>query len=152
MALVVSVSICLAVGAVSGWVTGGSVRTWYPTLNKPTWNPPDAVFAPVWTTLYAMMGVAVWLVWRQRVAERRAVLIAFALQLALNAAWSILFFGMQRPGWALVEIVALWLSIAATIVLFARVSRLAAWLLVPYQAWVTFATALNAAIWWLNRG
>lgn len=120
---------------------------WFAALQKPSWNPPNWVFAPVWTTLYAMMAVAAWLVWR---TGARAPLAWWLVQLALNAAWSWLFFGLHRPDLAFADILVLWLAIAATIVAFAPVSRTAALLLVPYLAWVTFATALNGAIWRLD--
>ena len=151
VALAVLVASCLAIGAVGGIVTASSVDTWYPGLNKPAWNPPDSVFGPVWTLLYLMMAVAAWLVWRRRgAADVRAAMTLFAVQLGLNAAWSVLFFGLRRPGLAAVEIVLLWLAIVATMALFARVSRPAGWLLVPYLGWVSFAAALNIAIWRLN--
>ncbi len=124
---------------------------WYAELDKPSWNPPSWVFGPVWTALYATMGVSAWLVWRERgLSGARGALTLFDVQLALNAAWSWLFFGLQRPGLAFAEIVALWLAIVATLAAFARHSRPAAWLLSPYLAWVTFAAALNFAIWRLN--
>ncbi len=143
---------CVLVGALGAFATASSVATWYPTLTKPSWTPPDAWFGPVWTALYVAMGVAAWLVWRAREwNETRTPLVLFAVQLALNAAWSFLFFGLRSPGLALVEIVALWVAIVATLLAFGRVSRLAAWLLTPYLAWVSFAMALNLAIWTLNR-
>jgi translocator protein len=120
---------------------------WFEALHKPSWNPPDWVFAPVWTSLYAMMAVAAWLVWR---TGARAPLAWWLVQLVLNAAWSWLFFGLRRPDLAFADIVVLWVAIAATIVAFAPASRTAALLLAPYLAWVTFATALNGTIWRLN--
>ena len=124
---------------------------WYESLAKPDWNPPNWLFGPVWTLLYVMIGTSGWLVWREAgFAGARWALSIFALQIALNAAWSWLFFGLQRPDLALVEIVVLLLSIALMIGLFWPVSRLAALLLVPYLGWVGFATVLNAAIWKLN--
>lgn len=120
---------------------------WFEALQKPAWNPPSWVFAPVWTVLYAMMAVAAWLVWR---AGARRALLVWLVQLALNAAWSWLFFGLERPDLAFVDIVVLWIAIALTLAAFARVSRFAALLLAPYLAWVTFATVLNGAIWHLN--
>ena len=126
---------------------------WYTTLNKPSWTPPGWLFGPVWTALYAMIGVSAWLVWKQHGADAiRWALVLWVVQLALNAAWSPVFFGAHRLGAALVVIVAMWLAIAATIVAFWPLHRFAAWLLVPYLAWVSFATALNAAIWRLNPG
>lgn len=143
---------CLLLGTAGGLVTASSVDSWYPGLAKPDWNPPNAVFAPVWTILFVMMGVAAWLVWQQRRrADVRKPLVLFGVQMALNSAWSMIFFGLRRPDIAALEIVVLWLAIAATIVAFYRVSKVATWLLAPYLAWVSFATALNLAIWQLNR-
>ncbi len=124
---------------------------WYAALNKPSWNPPGWVFGPVWSALYTMMAVAAWLVWRRGgfAAQRRA-LVPFFAQLALNAAWTPLFFGLHRPGLAFAEILLLWLAIAWTIVAFWRVHRVAAGLLCPYLAWVSFAAALNGTLWRLN--
>jgi tryptophan-rich sensory protein len=151
--LVIAIALPLVVGGLSGYATAGGVSTWYPTLVKPSFNPPAWVFGPVWTLLYILMGVAAFLVWRQGLASEgvRLALIAFAVQLALNGLWSILFFGLQAPGWALVEIILLWLAIVATLVLFWRVVPAAGGLLIPYLAWVSFATVLNASLWWLNR-
>jgi len=142
-----------AVGGISGIWTSGEVNGWYRTLVRPAFAPPNWVFGPVWSVLYLMMGVAAWLVWREpRSAVRGWGLAAFGVQLALNFAWSWIFFRMHAMGWALVEICALWVAIAATVWLFAQVSHWAAWLMAPYLAWVSFATALNAGFWWLNRG
>jgi tryptophan-rich sensory protein len=117
------------------------------------WNPPSWLFGPVWTLLYILMGVAVWLVWRTGFDAPgvRGALILFGVQLLFNLAWSFVFFGMRRIGWALVEIAATWALILATLIAFYRLRPAAGWLLAPYQLWVTFATALNATIWWLNR-
>jgi len=125
---------------------------WYAGLAKPSWNPPNNWFAPVWIALYAMMAVAAARVWRLKGFRGAGVALGlFLIQLALNASWSFLFFGLHRPGWALLDIVLLWLAIAATILEFRRHDRFAAGLLLPYLAWVSFATALNVAIWRLNR-
>ena len=126
---------------------------WYASLAKPSWNPPNWIFGPVWTALYAMIGVAGWRLWRRHRGGRegaRRALGAFFVQLALNFAWTPVFFGMHRPDAALAVIVAMLGAIVATIVLSWRVDRPTALLLVPYAAWVSFATALNAAIWRLN--
>ena len=129
----------------------GMPGTWYAELAKPTWNPPNWIFAPVWTFLYILMGVAAWIFWLRAGWERgRAALAVFVLQLVLNFTWSWIFFGAHRMGWALVEIVILWSAILLTILLFARKSVTAAALLVPYLLWVTFAAVLNAALWHLN--
>lgn len=124
---------------------------WYASLQKPSWNPPGWIFGPVWTALYTMMAVAAWLVWRQGGwGKQRKPLLIFLAQLALNAAWTPLFFGLHRPGLAFVDIVSVWIGIIATIVAFWRVHRTAATLLFPYLAWVSFATFLNYTIWRLN--
>jgi tryptophan-rich sensory protein len=149
--LVPFVAVCLLAGAVGGIVTGPSVETWYPGLKKPAWTPPSFVFGPVWTLLYLLMGVSGWIVWRRReYVEIPLPMVLFGVQLTLNAAWSMVFFGLRQPGLAALEIALLWLAIAATLWAFARVSRAAAWLLVPYLGWVSFATLLNVAIWRLN--
>jgi len=135
-------------------VTRESITTWYPTLEKPVFNPPNWLFAPVWTILYAMMGVAGGLVWNHLETEREAVkkaFLFFIIQLGLNAMWSYLFFGLHNPLLALIEIVLLWLMIFETYSQFKKIDRIAGMLLVPYLAWVAFATVLNASIWWLNR-
>lgn len=151
--LVISILSPLVVAFLSGIATARSVRDWYPALNKPFFTPPSWLFGPVWTVLYVMMGVALYLVWREgwtRPDVRLAVMVFFG-QLALNGLWSILFFGMRAPGLALVEIVVLLASIVVTAVIFWRISSTAGVLLVPYLAWVSFATLLNGAFWWLNR-
>lgn len=124
---------------------------WYDALRKPPFQPPKWVFGPVWTVLYAAMAVAAWRVWRRAGWDgARGPLTLFLVQLALNVAWSWLFFAWRRPDLASVEIVVLWLAILATLLAFLRVDRAAAWLLAPYLAWVTFATALTIALWRLN--
>jgi len=132
-------------------VTATSVGTWYQDLAKPAFNPPDWVFAPVWTTLFVLMSVAAWRIWRQGgFAYRRLEMAAYFGQLALNLLWSVLFFGFRAPGWAFLEIFVLLPAIAVTAVLFGRRNRLAGWLFLPYGAWVAFAAVLNGAIWRLN--
>jgi tryptophan-rich sensory protein len=150
--LMAAVAVCLGTGALGAWLTADGVRDWYPGLNKPAWTPPDWVFGPVWTLLYLLMAVAAWLVWlRADARAARPALGLFLGQLVLNAGWSGLFFALHSPGLAFAEILVLWPAIAATLVSFARVSRLAAGLLVPYLLWVTYAAALNGAIWVMNR-
>lgn len=144
-------ALCLGAGLLGSFATARSVSTWYTQIAKPSWTPPGAVFGPVWTVLYVAMAVSAWLVWR-RLGLRggRFELGLFAVQLALNAAWSFLFFGLRSPGLAVVGISVLWASIVATMLAFRPVSRPAAWLLAPYLVWVSFAAALNASIWSLN--
>ena len=124
---------------------------WYATLKKPSWNPPGWIFAPVWSAVYTMMAVAAWLVWKRGgFAAQTRPLAMFMMQLLLNATWTPLFFGLHWPGIAFAEIVLLWLAIVATLVDFQPVSRTAAWLLIPYLAWVSFAAILNFTLWRLN--
>jgi len=137
-----------AVVGLGGVTTVNAVREWYPTIAKPVWTPPSWLFGPVWTALYAMMAVAAWLVWRR--VSWSGALLWWAAQLALNATWSPVFFGMHQIGWALVIIALLWLAIVGTTVAFWRVNPVAGWLFVPYLAWVSFATALNFALWRMN--
>lgn len=134
-------------------VTSTTVGTWYTTIVKPPLTPPNWVFAPVWTLLYFLMGVAVWLVWRRAggIGKAGAALPLFFAQLGLNFGWSVAFFGMCNPAIASIEIIALLAAIVATILSFDRVLRLAALLMLPYLAWTTFAAYLTIAIWWLNR-
>lgn len=153
--LLVCVAICEGAGALGGLATSTSVTTWYPALAKPAFTPPAWLFGPAWTLLYALMGGALWLVWRRRAeqpARVRPALWLFAVQLALNVAWSYAFFAARSPRGAVAVIAALLAAIGATAWAFARVSRPAAWMLAPYAAWVVFAAALNVAIAWLNPG
>lgn len=150
-ALLAFVALCLAVGWIGGQVTAPAILDWYPTLAKPGWTPPNAAFPIVWTLLYVVMAIAAWLVWRQPgETPRRPALIAFFVQLALNFLWSMLFFGLRNPLLGLIDIILLLAAIIATILLFRRVSGPAALLLLPYLAWVGYATALNLAIVRLN--
>ena len=147
--LVAFIGLCLAVGGVSGYFTAGGVRDWFPTLVKPSFNPPSWVFAPVWTLLYIMMGVAAWLVWRQG-GDVNFALALFFIQLTLNFLWSFLFFNLHRLDLALIDITTLWIGIAATLFAFWQIDTRAGLLLVPYLAWVSFASLLNASFWRLN--
>ncbi|WP_169978893.1 TspO/MBR family protein [Tautonia rosea] len=143
--------VCFAAAGLGGLFTSQGIGPWYDSLNKPRWTPPNTLFGPVWTALYAGMAVAAWLVWR-RVgwSGGRVALGLFTVQLALNIAWSGLFFGARRPDLAAVEIVLLWAAILATLIAFLPISRPAGVLMLPYLLWVSFATALNLAIWQLN--
>ncbi len=144
---------CLVVGYFSGIVTRNSIETWYPTLVKPSFNPPNWLFPPVWTTLYILMGIAAGLIWNRIEFEKEAVkraLLFFAIQLGLNALWSYLFFGFHNILLALVELVLLWLILYETYLSFKKINKIAGYLLLPYLAWLTFAGVLNASIWQLN--
>jgi len=149
--LVVLIVVCFAVSGMGAAVTYPAVESWYGRLAKPSWTPPGWVFGPVWSALYLAMAVAAWLVWKQGGATAaKGPLALFAVQLLLNAAWSWLFFGLRSPALGLMDIVLLWLAIAATMVAFWRRSAAAGLLLVPYFTWVTFAGLLNLRIWQLN--
>jgi translocator protein len=146
------IAICLLAGALGGWATSQSILDWYPTLNKPAWNPPPWIFAPVWTTLYVLMAIAAWLVWKKdtRFSGVRVALLLFFVQLALNCLWPFLFFKFRSPAWALVEVVTLLIMVALTAWAFFTQSKRAGLLMLPYLAWASFATFLNFTIWRLN--
>jgi tryptophan-rich sensory protein len=146
--LIVWLLVSLAAGFIGSRFMPGE---WYEALNKPSWNPPSSVFGPVWTTLYILMGIAAWLVWRKvSFAGAHVALTLFIIQLVLNALWSFLFFGIHRPDMAFIEIIILWVLILATIIGFWRISMLAGILLLPYLLWVSFASVLNLQLWRLN--
>ncbi len=150
--LVITIVVSQLAGIIGSIFTTTEVNGWYTTIAKPSFNPPSWVFGPVWTTLFILMGIAAYLVWK-RGLENRAVKIAlsiFILQLVLNTFWSIIFFNLQSIGGALIEIGFLWVAILATIILFARISKTAAWLMVPYILWVSFAGFLNYTLYMLN--
>jgi tryptophan-rich sensory protein len=149
-ALVIFIALVFAVAWIASAVTLPAIPGWYAELSKPSFTPPNQVFGPVWSILYLMMAVAGWLVWRSRGPARNRALALFGVQLALNLAWSVLFFGLKLIGPALIEIFVLLAAISGTAVAAYRISRAAALLLVPYLAWVGYAAALNAAIWRLN--
>ena len=152
MKFIISLLLPLAVGGISGYFTVKAIPGWYAQLNKPWFNPPNWLFSPVWTSLYIMMGIALWLVWKSDASQKlkqRAIYL-FAAQLVLNFFWSLIFFNLHQIGWAMVEIMAMWGMILLSIVAFANVNKAAAWLLVPYISWVSFATILNYSIWKLN--
>lgn len=151
--LVISLVGPLAIGWLGGKVTSTSLRSWYPTIRKPSWNPPNWVFPPVWTLLFLAMGVALYRVWVMGLDTPGVALALtlFGVQLALNLIWSFLFFGLRSPGLALAEIGFLWVAVAWTMVAMGRLDTLSFWLLAPYLAWVSFAAILNGAVWRLNR-
>jgi tryptophan-rich sensory protein len=140
----------LVAGGLGAWATSRNVRTWYPLLHKPNWNPPAWLFGPTWTLLYLLMGAAVWQAWRIHRPAVRAIVALYFVQLVVNASWSVLFFGLRQPSWALADIAVLWALLAWIQAGLARIDRLAAWLWLPYLLWVSFATVLNFAIVLLN--
>jgi translocator protein len=152
MKLFISILIPLLVGAISSFFTRSGVDGWYAIANKPWFNPPNWIFAPVWTTLYILMGIALFLVWKAGADKtiKQTAIMLFAVQLTLNFFWSIIFFKLQQPGWAFAEIILMWIIILLTILWFGKISATAAWLLVPYICWVSFASVLNYCIWHLN--
>jgi len=150
--LAVALALCFTAAGIGSLYTTPAIPNWYAALEKPSWNPPNWVFGPVWTLLYLMMAIAVWLVWRERgFTGATLALTLFAVQLALNALWSIIFFGWKNPGLALFEIFFLWTAIFLTMLSFWHISHVAAWLIWPYLLWVTFAGFLNLSIWRLNK-
>jgi tryptophan-rich sensory protein len=150
--LIIAVAVSELAGVVGSIFTFSAISSWYITLTRPTFSPPNWIFGPVWTTLYLLMGISAFLIW-QRGLERKDVKLAlsvFGFQLVLNAVWSIVFFGLHNPGAAFFEIIFLWLSIIGTMVVFYKIHRVAAYLLLPYILWVSFAGYLNYVIWTLN--
>lgn len=149
MRLTLCIVVCLGAGWLGSLLTRPALMTWYEGLSKPNWTPPNWLFAPVWTILYVAMAVAAWLVWR-RSGLAAVPMQLFLLQLLLNVAWSAVFFRFHAPGLAFLEIVALWCAILLTAIAFGRTAPVAGWLMIPYLVWVSYATALNFAIWRLN--
>jgi benzodiazapine receptor len=148
--LIVLIGAAFVAGAIGSWATFPNVRTWFPLLQKPGWNPPAWLFAPVWTTLYVLMGVAIWRAWRAGGPAAPRLVRVYFVQLVFNALWSVLFFGLKQPAWALADILVLWGLLAWLQVVLWRSDRIAGALWLPYLLWVSFATALNAAIVRLN--
>ena len=150
--LVLSLAISVIVGLSGGFFSVSEIPGWYVHLSKPSWNPPNWIFAPVWTSLFVLNGISLFLVWKNSAPARlkKIAIALFSIQLVLNFFWSFFFFHQHAMGWALVEIVILWIFILLTIFAFGKISNLAAWLLVPYICWVSFAVVLNYSIWKLN--
>ena len=150
--LLFSLALCLSAGGIGSYFTMPSIGTWYAFLEKPVFTPPNWIFGPVWTLLYIMMGIAFYLIWKKEANDvvKSTAVTLYIVQLALNFLWSFVFFYAQQPGWALVNIILMWIFIFLTILWFGKISSLSAWLLVPYICWVSFATVLNYAIWKLN--
>ncbi|MDE3251283.1 MAG: tryptophan-rich sensory protein [Bacteroidota bacterium] len=150
--LAVSVLLTVALGSLGGLFTIREIPVWYAGLQKPSFNPPNWIFGPVWTLLYFLMGVSFYLIWKEHKSSlRNKAMVWFGVQFLLNFCWSMIFFHFHQTGWALVEIGCMWVAILITILQFGKISSLAAWLLVPYISWVSFASILNYAIWQLNH-
>jgi tryptophan-rich sensory protein len=147
-----SILLCLAAGIIGGLITAPAIPAWYNGLNKPFFNPPPWIFGPVWTLLYILMGIALFLIWDKKGSGtiKQKSLVCFFIQLFLNAIWSPIFFGLHAPLAAFIVIVFLWIAILMTMTGFRKISKTAFWLLVPYLLWVSFASVLNFAIWQLN--
>jgi benzodiazapine receptor len=150
--IVLAIIICELVGMIGALFTTPAISTWYVGIIKPTFSPPNWIFAPVWTILFALMGIAAYLIYKKGTDKKeiRIALFIFDIQLLLNVLWSVLFFGMHNPGYAFIEIIFLWLAILLTIISFFKISKTAAYLLIPYILWVSFASFLNYSIWQLN--
>lgn len=150
--LIVSVGLPLLLGAIAGMFTAKAVPEWYVTLNQPAFNPPNWIFGPVWTTLYILMGISLFLVWRLPSGpERNAAMIVFFVQLLLNFGWSFIFFYYKMIGLAFIEIILMWIAIVVMLILFYRIKPIAMWLNVPYLLWVSFASVLNGTYYFLNK-
>lgn len=147
LGLFMIMGLCLGAGGLGAWATTPEIDGWYRSITKPDWNPPDWIFGPVWTTLYVMMGLAAWMIWKPAGWKpARFPLALFVWQLILNVAWSWIFFNQHQLGWAFAEILVLWAVILATTIAFFRVQQLAGWLMVPYLCWVSFTSLLNFVI------
>ncbi len=149
--LIISIILTVGLGSLGGLFTIAEIPTWYAGLNKPSFNPPNWIFGPMWTTLYLLMGISFYMIWKIPPSPARTQAIRiFVIQFVLNFCWSIIFFSMHQIGWALVEIIAMWVCILLTILQFRKLSTTAAVLLIPYLLWVSFASLLNGSIWQLN--
>jgi len=149
---ILSVILCLGVGGLAGLFTAEAVPGWYATLNQPSFNPPNSVFGPVWTILYLLMGISLFLVWKENYSrERNIAIVVFLVQLALNFTWSLIFFHFKMIGLAFAEIIVLWISILSMLFIFYKIKPVAAYINIPYLLWVAFATMLNASYYILNR-
>lgn len=150
--LVVSIVACQCAGLIGSIFTRSAIPTWYATLQKPPFTPPNWLFLPAWVTLYVLMGISAFLIWRKGLDDRRirTALIIFLIQLVLNALWSIVFFGLESPLYGVIVIIALWVAILFTLLRFFKISKVAGILLIPYIIWVSFAAALNTSIFVLN--
>ena len=150
--LLISIVACQSAGLIGSIFTIKAIPTWYAALQKPSFTPPNWLFAPAWGTLYLLMGISAFLIWRKGLdnSQVKRALFIFAIQLALNALWSVVFFGLESPLYGVIVIVALWIAILLTMLKFFKISAVAFWLLLPYLLWVTFAAVLNISVWILN--
>lgn len=151
--LVICICICQLTGFMSGFLTNTQNNIWYDTIVKPSWNPPGYLFGPIWTTLYLLIGISLWLIWKSKAPEykKQQAIFIFAVQLFLNFWWSIIFFSFKSPELAFIEILVMIILIVVTIFKFSEISKTASWLLIPYISWVCFAAILNYNLWTLNR-
>ncbi|MFH0814826.1 MAG: TspO/MBR family protein [Candidatus Falkowbacteria bacterium] len=149
---IIAVAVCEFAGMVGSIFTAPAIQAWYVGINKPSFNPPNWIFAPVWTTLFLLMGVSLFLVWTKKTDRKlkKSAMVFFCAQLALNIVWSIIFFGLHSPAWAFADIIALWVLILLNAIYFYKISKAAGWLYVPYLLWVAFASVLNFVIWKIN--
>lgn len=143
--------LCLTLGISSGFSTVDSIANWYQFITKPSWNPPNWLFGPVWSLLYLLMGISVALIWHSQDSNKKNAIQLFIIQFALNLGWSFIFFNQHEIGWAFVEILMMLTAIILTILSFYKISKPAAYLLIPYLCWVSFASVLNGTIWFLNK-
>lgn len=148
--LIVSVVVCQLAGGIGSLFTAPNITGWYGTLQKPSFNPPNWIFGPVWTTLFVLMGISLYLIWNSKSPKKNIAITVFGVQLGLNVLWSVLFFGMQNPFLAFCEIILLWVAILASMILFWPIAKKTTWLLLPYILWVSFASILNFTLWQLN--
>jgi tryptophan-rich sensory protein len=149
--IVVSVLVCVILGSLIGYITIDAIQSWYPTIQKPSWNPPNWLFGPVWTVMYILMGIAFALLWNSSQNGRNSAILLFIVQFGLNMAWSYIFFNLHLLGWSFIESLIMLSAIGATIFLSYSVNATASHLLVPYFLWVSFASILNGTVWYLNK-
>jgi tryptophan-rich sensory protein len=149
--IILCVIICTSLGFLSGISTADSITNWFQFVKKPSWNPPNWLFAPVWTLLYILMGISVALIWHSNSKNKKSAISLFVIQFILNLCWSIIFFNQHQTGWAFVEIIIMLIFIIMTNFSFYKINKTAAYLLLPYICWVSFATVLNGTIWFLNK-
>lgn len=149
--ILICVTLCVGLGAASGFSTSSEINGWFQTIQKPSWNPPNWIFGPMWTTLYILMGTAAALIWHSDHEKKKGALLLFLVQFILNLSWSFIFFNQHEIGWAFAEILVMLILIIATTIAFYKIKPLAAYLMIPYILWVSFASVLNGTIWMLNK-